>query len=363
MILYRYLIRELLLAFLLCLSISVLIFWAINMLSVTEVVLKNRGDIYYLGKFSIYILPSILRIVWPGITLLSMLIILNRITAENETVAFYCAGIGPNLLIRPILMVSFLLAFLSFLIGLYGRPWGKRHFKDGLFNLVNNKIDFLLHEKRFLIPFPNITFYIDSYDPKRGIMKEVFIYDERDPYLSQTIVAQRGSINKIPHIRLTSINLESGNIYITDQRQQSIKIMKFKRYILNLSLSDMVKEVREREVGPDELTLKELLALLKKIKEKNPLYYESLIELNEKFSIPICVFFMGLISLPLGLMRMQKQGSSGMIIGVGIFIIYYIGNFGLKSLSETGAITPAIGTWIMPLLLLFTFFYLIKVVK
>ena len=115
-----------------------------------------------------------------------------------------------------------------------------------------------------------------------------------------------------------------------------------------------------RDKDPKELYVGQLLTKLKQndteVKERN----EILIELFEKFAIPLAVLFMGIVGVPLGTQMKARGSSEGIIVSLLVFFMYYVILAAMRSICETGAVSPAIGMWIPPLFLMIACLVLIK---
>jgi lipopolysaccharide export LptBFGC system permease protein LptF len=96
----------------------------------------------------------------------------------------------------------------------------------------------------------------------------------------------------------------------------------------------------------------ELLHNLKKTPKGEVRYNEMLIELMEKLSIPLAVFFMGIIGAPLGAQVRSRGRFIGILLSLIIFLVYYMCLAGVRSISETGVLSPILGAW-LPNLFLF----------
>jgi lipopolysaccharide export system permease protein len=79
----------------------------------------------------------------------------------------------------------------------------------------------------------------------------------------------------------------------------------------------------------------------------------------EKFSIPLAVFFMGIIGVPLGAQIRYRGRFLGIVISLMIFLVYYLCLAGVRSISETGVLSPAFGAWLPNLFLFISCIYLL----
>jgi lipopolysaccharide export system permease protein len=183
-------------------------------------------------------------------------------------------------------------------------------------------------------------------------MKDVFLVDRRDSLNTLTIVAKEGSILLHPKSRTITIHFTGGTIFMVDKKFEAVRTTEFETYDLNIGLDDIMSNFSSRKKAPKEMYLKELARNLKTTPKGEIKYNEMIIELMEKFSIPLAVFLMGLIGMPLGAQIKTRSRFHGIVISLFIFLIYYFSLAGVRSVGETGAISPLLGSW-LPVLLLF----------
>ena len=93
---------------------------------------------------------------------------------------------------------------------------------------------------------------------------------------------------------------------------------------------------------------------------KDSVYYEILMEIMERFSIPFAVFLMGLIGVPLGAQLRAGGRFVGIVVSFVVFLLYYLMLAGFRSIGETGVVSPALGLWIPVLFLLFGCVWLMR---
>jgi lipopolysaccharide export LptBFGC system permease protein LptF len=88
--------------------------------------------------------------------------------------------------------------------------------------------------------------------------------------------------------------------------------------------------------------------------------HEILMELMERFSIPLAVLLMGLIGAPLGAQLRAGGRLVGIVVSLLIFLLYYLLLVGARNIGETGFLSPALGSWLPVLFLLGACLYLMK---
>ena len=111
---------------------------------------------------------------------------------------------------------------------------------------------------------------------------------------------------------------------------------------------------------PKEMGIRQLLREVNRKDLPEIKHNLSVIELMERFSIPIGVFLMGIIGVPLGIQIKTKTRSMGIGVGLAVFFIYYALLAAAKSICETGAIPPSLGMWVPDIFLLAVSIYFIR---
>lgn len=74
--------------------------------------------------------------------------------------------------------------------------------------------------------------------------------------------------------------------------------------------------------------------------------YRSLkVELHKKFSIPFACIIFGILGLPLGMSFQRSGKSAGYVLGLIIFLFYYVFLMNGEVLADKGKISPFLGMW------------------
>ena len=158
---------------------------------------------------------------------------------------------------------------------------------------------------------------------------------------------------------MITFRFKNGTIFILEKEFRTARTIEFQTYDLNIGLDDLVPSLALRKKAPKEMFIQELIQNLKRTPKGGVKYNEMVIELLERFTIPLAVFLMGLIAVPLGAQLGTRVRSHGIALSLVIFLIYYMCFMGMKSLSETGTISPYIGMWIPDMFLVLCCVYLL----
>lgn len=359
-ILYRYILGEIWPIFLASLFISIFVVATTRMLSLTEMVVSHGARLSHVFKIFLFLIPEVLIFSFPAASLISVLVAFLRLSADNEIIALKASGISFYQILPPVIFISFIASLISFFIAISALPWGNRSLRNLLFNIIKAKADIGIKERVFCEPFKDIIFYVNHFSVQQRIMYGVFVVDKRDKTETNTIVAEKGELLNWPKKNIITLHFINGTIFSTDEKFNSIRTIQFNTYDLNLEIKDITSDVSIRKMKPKEMGIKKLLAESKNSALSNIKRNLIIIELMERFSIPIGVFLMGLIGAPLGTQIKVRARSIGVGIGLIVFFIYYMCLVGAKSICETGFIPPVIGMWIPNIFLLVANIYFIR---
>ena len=356
--LHKYIFQEIWPTFLTILTVFAFIVVATRMLTISEWVINRGVDPGQVFKLILYLLPGIILFSLPAAALMAVFIAFIRLSSDNEILALKSSGVSLFQMLPTVLFVSFMSFLIAMFLAVFGAPWGNGSFKDIVFEIAQSKADLAIKERVFCEPFANVTFYINSFSTHEGVMKDVFVVDRRDPKTTNTIVAKEARVASNPSWRTITIGFLNGTIFMVDTDFQSARTLKFDTYNLNIGLQDIMNAVSSRKKSPKEMSIQELRDTLKNERKGEINYNVTLIKLLEKVSIPFAVFLMGIIGVPLGAQLRSGGRSVGIVVGLTIFLVYYMFLAGVRSLCETGAVSPLVGVWLPDLFLLLSCLYL-----
>lgn len=330
-----------------------------RILQLTEWMVNHGIRLSQVLLITLYTLPYVLFFTLPMATLLASLIAFSRLNEDNEIIALKSSGISLYQMLPPVVTFSIISYLFASLIAIYLLPVGNYSMKRLLFEVATSNTSIGIKQGIFNDSIPNIVLYANHISAHDRSMKGVFIFDERDPDLSSTIIARQGKISSNPKQMSINLHLTNGSVFMVSKELDTSRMLRFKSYDLNIRLSDIVTKFSSRMKGEREMSISELGHQLKKIKKGTVRHNILTLELWRKFSIPFACLLLGLIGLPLGLMMTAKGRSWGIALSIVIFVIYYILLSATDSLGETGKLNPFLAIWIPNMVLGFTTFILL----
>ncbi len=344
--LFKYIIQEIWPNFLVSLFVGVFIIVATRLLSIMEMIVTHGASLSHIFAMVVCLLPEVITFALPAAILIAVVVAFLRLSSDSEIIALKSSGIGIYQMLPPVITISLLAFIITLIFGIVAVPWGNKTFKNLIFQIIESRADLGIKEHIFCEPFDKVIFYVNGFSAKDKVMENIFVVDRRDKEIVNTIVAENCRILLQPQKRIITLRFLKGTIFMTEKDSQAARTIEFKTYDLNISLKDVMASLASRHIKPKEMSLRELIRESGTIPKGEERHNKVLIELLEKFSIPLAVFFMGIIGAPLGAQIRAKGRTVGIAVSLVIFFTYYMCLAGTRSICETGLLPPTIGVWI-----------------
>jgi lipopolysaccharide export system permease protein len=345
-IINAYIFKEIIPNFMTSLIVFTFLMLAGRILRLTEWMVNHGTDITQVLLITIYMVPYVLFYTLPMATLLASLIAFSRLNEDNEIIALKSSGISLYQILPPVVTFSILSYVLSSFIAIYLIPISKYSTSRLLFEIAQSNTSIGIKQGVFNDNIPNVVLYANHISPHDHTMKGVFIFDERDPSISNTIIAQKGKMMSDPKKKSINLHLIDGSSFMVSKDLDSSKRLRFKSYELRIELEDIVSRFSSQKKGRKEMSISELRLHLKTTKKGTVEHNKFTMELQRKLSIPFACLLLGLIGFPLGLMMRATGRSWGIAMSIVIFVVYYIFLSGADSLGRTGKLNPYLAMWI-----------------
>jgi lipopolysaccharide export system permease protein len=350
-IIYTYIFREMIPHFAASLIVFTFLILAGKILQLTEWMVNHNTQLEQVLLITIYSLPSVFFFTLPMATLLASLIAFSRLNEDNEITALKSSGVSLYQIIPPVVGFSIAIYLFASLIAIYLFPVGNYSMARVLFDVGRSSTMIGIKQGIFNDSIPNMVLYANYISAHDQTMEGVFIFDERDPSLSNTIIAQKGGIRSNTKQMSLHLQLKDGSMYMVSKDLESSKLLNFKSYDLKVELSDIIEEFSSRRRDNKELSISKLREKIQETKEGTIVQKRLIKELHKRFSVPFTCLIFGLIGLPLGLMMRARGRSYGVVISIGIFIIHYILMTAADSMGKTGTLNPILAAWIPNLIM------------
>ncbi len=320
---YIYILKEI--AYLYLLSLGILTFiLVLGRIGQLADLVVNRGvevkDIFLLIAYSS---PPYFTFTLPMSFLLSTIVVLGRLSTENEILALKASGVDLKCLFMPIGAIAVTITFLGLINTATLLPKSGALFRDTLLNVVKKGVRLDDKEGSFNDTLPGIVVYINKVDSHNKSLSGILVSDDRDKTIKQTISADKGIINLDPVTLDLAFVLENGNLHRWEKGNDSYRSVSFKDYTFTMNLASMIPQnvpARKRtfEMPNDEIS--KLIAVTKSYEDK----YELYLDMYRKVSIPFSSLAFAFLAVPLGIRRKIEGKFSGILYSLLLFIFYYL---------------------------------------
>ncbi|MBW2642186.1 MAG: LPS export ABC transporter permease LptF [Deltaproteobacteria bacterium] len=345
-IIYRYVFKEMIPPFIINLMFFTFVFLMVEMLKVTNMVVNYRVGVFTVLIMLAYSTPYFLTYVIPMSIMIAVLLTFLRLSGDNEIVALKTSGMSIYGLLPPVMLFCLFGCLLTLFMTVYGMPWGRLSFKELSYKIVSSNLEIGLKDRTFNDSFEDVVLYVHKIDPKSKELQDIFIEDKRSQNIVSTVVAPRGKLFSEPDEYIYNLLLYNGVIYQADVKNRSTKYIDFDTYEIQLDIEQVSSSLQPGPKHRKEMNLVELRNYLNNRTQRDSNYYNTLMELHKKFSIPIACFALGLLAVPLGIQSGSTKKSFGLVLGMVFFLIYYLLLTAGLVFGETGTCPPVIGMWV-----------------
>jgi lipopolysaccharide export system permease protein len=322
-IFYIYLLKELVYIFALSLGALTFIMVLSRIGRIADLVINKGVEMKDIILLIVYSTPPYLLFTLPMAFLLSTIVVLGRLSTENEILALKGIGVDLKCLFYPVSAIGITITLLGLLNTNVFLPGSSELFRNTLLNIVKKGISVEDKEGIFNDTIPGVVIYIDKVDTENKSLSGIILSDDRDKDVKQMISARKGLINLDPVSLDLCFVLEDGNLHRWEKTGNVYRNLSFKNYTFAMNLSTMLPSsggIRKRLYEKD---IKELKVELAKTKEYSD-RYDLLLEIYKKIATPFSTIAFIFLAIPLGVRRKIEGKFTGILYSLILFIFYYI---------------------------------------
>lgn len=346
-VLHRHIFRELCYVFMLALGCLMGVILLGRMLQLRDVLMSQSIHVLDLLQLFVYLSPFFLILVMPIATMLAVFLTFLRMSTDNELVALKASGVSLYQLMWAPLIFSIVMTCGATFISYHGLSWGMDNFKGKIFQLVNTQTDLTMQAGIFNQQFSGLTFYANKVEASgTGDMRFVFVQDQRQKGTTINIVADRGRLVADRDTNELRVSFENGHIYRRDG--EKLDVMQFGTYTIRLSLDKLLGSFDMDDDKASEMSVAKLTALRdtpEEFPELNIPESKVRMELTKRQAMPAGCFVLGLFAMPIACVFRGMRQQYGLILSMGLFLVYYAMFSFAASFGESGVLAPEIGMW------------------
>ena len=342
----RYIFKEFVSPFVVNVLFFTFIFLMAELIQITNWIVNYNINLWTILRMIFYQTPYFLIFVIPLSIMITVLLTFLKLSSENEVLAIKSGGISIYGLLPPVAVLCSIGFALTMVMTVYGQAWGRSALRALTIQVVSESIDIGLKERTFDESFNGVTLYVNEINLKNKKLVDVFIEDNRQPDKVNTVIAPRGIIFSDAETATVHLRLFNGSIHQTNLKDKTAHAIHFDTYEISLDTQRSAARKKTKPKRPKEMRFGELRRFVRQTDVKDGRYFSILLELHRRLSIPFGCFALGLIAVPLGLQSRSAKRSFGLVVGLLIFLFYYLLMSMGKVYGDTGAYPPQIGMWL-----------------
>jgi LPS export ABC transporter permease LptG/LPS export ABC transporter permease LptF len=312
-----------------------------------ELALYVQIPLSLLGEIAIALLPSVLTFTLPAAVLAGIIIGFSRLGSDSELVAMRAAGVGSWSMLWPVLLIGLIATGVTTYIHLEEAPRAARDLRKTSLKGSLQKLESPVEPRVFTTEIPGYVIYVREGDKAQGTWGRVFIYSQQPDNSTWIVTATSGRIDSsadrselvLSDATRTKIPPTAG----ADQKSYVVERLDQLRIAIDTGRAALIESLSRDEVSAEELEWNELknLAFASNPDERR----EGQRILHRRIALAVSPFFFALVGGALG-MRVRRGGRSvGVLLSIGIVIVYYLISLFGESLARAGTVSPVIGAW------------------
>ncbi|MEJ2430205.1 MAG: LPS export ABC transporter permease LptF [Deltaproteobacteria bacterium] len=344
--LLRYLLVEETIPFFVSLFVLTLVLFLGKTIRYTKLLFITGSGLADFAKLLACLVPYLLAFTIPMATLLAILLAFARLAHDNELTAMKAAGISLYQTIPPVALLAGFACLVTLALSNFVLPHANSAFQRTVLEMARSRGQLILKERVFNDQFAGLVFFINSISPDGKHLREVFISDNRSPETKRSIIAEEGFVISSTDGNRMILRLLRGTIFRVGAEMQSLQTIRFRNYDFNFDLASLALTDKEFHKSERHLTFTELSKAMAAARSGSKEYGRLSYEFHRRLSLPFACIVLGFLAAPLSVQSRTGSRFSGVVLGILLFLLYYVFISGAKALGEKGSCPPAVGLWL-----------------
>ena len=318
----RYVLAQLMQTFGFFCLILAMAYWINRALGIFSSLIGDGQSSFVFFELILLFLPQVIAIVLPVAAISATIVVINRLTSDNELIIFDSAGLKPSSFLRPFFYFAILCGVTTAILSLYLVPTSRAQLEFRKEEISKDIVSRLITDGSFLHPIKNMTIFVSSVSPQ-GELEDIFIHDQRSKERVLTYIATKAVLVK--EKEENHLVLFNGLIQTLDIKSQTLSHVGFESLayeITNLAASKSKQLMNVDNYGIIDLLTadKKLLRILKK--NKASVRFEA----HDRILKPLqCIFYILLTSVIMFIGGHSRFGLAQQIfLSIGSVLVFNI---------------------------------------
>jgi lipopolysaccharide export system permease protein len=353
-LLYRYLLGDLIPSFGVGLLIFTLILLMDKVMRIVEWIVRKGVPVTDVLKMFGCLLPGFFVLTLPAALLLSVLLTFSRMYGDNELYALKASGVSLYRLLPPVYGLSILVTVFSVFLTGWAGPLSTQAFQSMFYSMATQNLFVGLKEGVFFNALPGLVLYVENVVPEQRQIKGVFISDQTLSKEPVYYFAREGELHANAKEGTVVLVLKDGTIHRTGGSDGGYQLARFEKYRVKVNLGEMLiprtgKEVRERQM--EELTLPELNEAIRKQPYGQEQDRKLRFTYHQRLAMPFGAIVFCALGVPLALLAQRAVRYTGFSLSIVVMLLYFVLMQAGSGLAYSGRVPGALGAWLPNLVL------------
>ncbi|PKL52464.1 MAG: hypothetical protein CVV37_01090 [Nitrospira bacterium HGW-Nitrospira-1] len=349
-ILYRTILKELLLSFLLTLAFLNSILMMEKLLRLSRLLAGVGASLFDMARIIVLLQPQLMLLTIPMSLLLSTLLVYGRMNMDNEIIVMKASGMNFRKISFPVIALGILCFCASISVGFSLGPKSSIKLREAIAQIITLRSTVSVEEGMFNTSFKDIVIMVKE-KKSRDTLGNIFIYDNRKAEEPKVLMAKEGKFFMQGGLNI-GMYLQNG--YINISRPTTVTEMFFDKYNMILAIEAESPTPKKMEYTPRQLLRDAVKS--DSYKKRAALY----LEFHRRLSLPAVCLILIFMGTPLALIAGKSGRLGGLAIGLLVFTVYYMLLIYGENLVMAGKVHHLIGAWTPCLLLGIVAFILFK---
>jgi lipopolysaccharide export system permease protein len=335
----RYIIREFLKIFAICLMGFILVFLLVEITDKIKLYFEHNPSGWLMLKYFLVKLPGYLFFAMPLAILMGGMLSLLMMARNSEIIAMQANGIDALSVARPVLWVGICASLAMFIADETIISWSNRTSEDIQRQIEGKKETTYFKEGQIWMRFPDSIVHIKKYDKNTQVLEEISIVRwDRNYRFEERIFADKAKWWN-DHWVFYGVNRTER----TPEGQFHVETLASMSGPLNKAPSDF-----ERDEKPTkEMNLVQLDEYIERLLEEGQAPTRYLVDWHDKIAFPLVCLVMAALSVPFAIKVSPRGG--GVAVGLGLSLLvafsFWIVHSMFIALGHGGFIPPIAAAW------------------
>lgn len=359
-LLHRYIFRQVLVACILALALFVFVLVAGN--AIRQIIGLFAGGRLSLGEFLYFIgllIPGVAAYALPLGLLTGILLVLGRLSAQNEIQAMKSAGISLYTIASPILLIALLGSAFSLWVTFQHGPRANVAFREGLADIVRNDPLRFIQPGVFVTEFPGYVIYAGERDG--ADLRNFWIWELDDTGRASILLrAVRGNFfydETGDALVLTVFNGTAERRPSDDPenfRTLDAATLGFEEWTIRLSLESIL--------GSQHYSKKLAFMTLGELREQRAMFLlnqgnlppevalrgqiAAQMQIQKNFATSLSILSLALVAIPLGIKASRTETLANLALALALAMVYYMAIIFISYLEAHPRMRPDLLIWL-----------------